>query len=373
MRPPLSLPLRRAVPVAVLVATAGCTLLLETERAQCVTDADCAAGGAGLVCREGVCHASEVASPAVDAGEEASLGTGPWACLASPPRRAPEDRSRTLVIRRRYVAYSLNDCEHNRPIVGAGAKLCAQEDVSCGSPIETTTTDCDGYATFHAAYRGFKGFVLLDPPRRPAVDGGQADWPAATRACFEQLRAKEAAEGRSGDRCAIRTDASGNAVVPLPDDLNPGLEEIVPPPTDGDSPTREIPVDRAPTVLSTNTLRQMLAVIGKSFDTQGAHVVTQSLDCGRDLAAGVTLTMSSGIGANSQVYYTDAQGLPNVNQGETAANGVSGYMNLDPGPTGLAAVTATATRRATGERIGAYPLLLRSGYVTFLEVSPLAN
>lgn len=354
------------------VAAAGCTLLLDTSRTQCETDADCVArGGTGLVCRAEACVVGSAAS--ADAASDAPpVAEGPWGCLANPPSRVVEDRSQVVSLRRRYVVYSLNDCEHNRPIPGATLKLCSQRDVTCGSPVETSVTDCEGYATFKAAYRGFEGFYLIEPPRPNQGDAG-GDWPATTRACFDQMRAKEVAEGRTGERCALRTDGSGKVVIPMPDDMNAGLEQIIPPPANSDDVSTEIPVGRAPVLLSTNTLRTLLGAIGKPFDAKAGHLVTLSLDCERKTAAGVTLAVSGGIGLDSQNYYTDDQGLPNVNQGETVARGEAGYLNLDPGQSGINAISVTATRRATNERIGVYGALIRSGYITYMEMSPLRS
>ena len=88
------------------------------------------------------------------------------------------------------------------------------------------------------------------------------------------------------------------------------------------------------------------------------------MDCDNKPAPGVSISVSGGIGPNSQVYYTDSQALPNVNQGQTAERGETGYMNLEVGSTGINVVSVTATRVATGERIGVYAALIKAGHIS---------
>lgn len=359
--------------VALGVGLAGCQLLLATDRAQCATDADCTAkAGAGFVCRGQVCEVAS-ASPRDASAADALDTSSPWACLASPPARVAEDRSVALTIRQRFVVYSLSDCQQNRPVPGAELRLCSQRDVTCGSPVETAFTDCDGYVTFKAAYRGFEGYAVLTPPAPVAVDGGAPKWPAGVTQCFKDLAAKEAAEGRSGDRCAVKLEANGEPVVPLPDDFVPGILSIVPPPAVSADPNLVIPEALAPHLFSSGTLRSLLGVVGKPFDPKAGHLSGLTVDCQRKSTPGVAISVAGAIGPNSQVYYTDSQALPNVNQGETAERGETGYLNLEPGPSGINVVSVTATRQATGERIGVYAALIRSGYITYLEMPPLKN
>ncbi len=357
---------------ALVVGLAGCQLLLAADRTQCSSDADCTArAGAGVVCRGEVCVAAAVTSEARDAAADDT--TSPWGCLASPPARPVEDRSQQLTVRQRFVVYSLNDCVHNRGVPGAELKLCSQRDITCGSPVETAFTDCDGYVTFKAAYRGFEGYAIVTPPAPVSVDGGAPKWTGTVSQCFKDLAAREAAEGRSGDRCAIALDGNAEPVVPLPDDFVPGILSIVPPPAVSDAPDLVITEALAPHLFSSGTLRSLLGVVGKPFDPTAGHLGGLTLDCLGKPTPGVAISVAGALGPNSQVYYTDSQALPNVNQGATAERGETGYLNLDPGPGGLNVISVTATRQATGERIGVYAALIRSGYITYLEMPPLRN
>ncbi len=355
------------------VALAGCQLLLATDRAQCASDADCVGkGGAGLVCTNQVCVTSSAQADAASA-DAAPPDDSPWGCLVAPPARAAEDRSKVFTLRERLVVYSLNDCEHNRPVPGAELKLCSLSDVTCGSPVETAVTDCDGYVNFRAATQGFRGFVLITPPVRAASDGGTGPWPATTTQCIRDLAAREASEGKSGERCAIRLDDKGEVVVPMPDDLVPGVLNVMPPPASSDDPKGEIDVGLAPVLMSSGTLRSLLGVLGKPLDPKAGHIIGITLDCQGAPGAGVSLTLGGGLGANSQVYYTDNQALPNVNQGETSERGETGFMNLDVGASGFATFDVTATHKPTGKRLGTYTFLARAGYISYMEMAPLRD
>lgn len=366
----------RAIAAAsVCLGLLGCQLLLSTDRTQCATDADCVGkGGASLVCRDEVCVASSVTpTPTPEAGVDAGFDpTTPWGCLASPPARVAEDRSQLVTVRQRFVVYSLSDCEHNRPVPGAVLKLCSQRDVTCGSPIETAVTDCDGYVNFKATYRGFEGYAIITPPTVSTVDGG-TEWNPITKKCFQDVFDKEATEGRSGDRCAIKKNGSGEIVVPLPEDLVPGILTIVPPPAVSADPKSVIGEGKAPHLFSSGTLKSLLAIVGKPFDEKAGHLGGLTVNCQGEPSPGVTISVTGAIGPNSQVYYTDSQALPNVNQGVTGERGETGYLNLDPGTTGVNIVSVTATRQQTGERIGVYAALVRSGHITYLEMPPLKN
>ncbi|MBL8611334.1 MAG: hypothetical protein JNL38_28580 [Myxococcales bacterium] len=350
----------------------GCQALLTTSQTQCSSDADCVArGGAGFVCRESVCR---LAAPAVDGSASTDSGADakgePWACLANPPGTPAEDRSVSLVYRNRYLVYSADDCLHNRPVAGMEMKLCSQRDVNCASPAEVKVTDCDGYVNFVNVYRGFQGYILGVPPK---PTGGSAAWPAATEQCFKDLAAKEKANGTSGKRCAIQASDAGGVVVPLPDDLLPTIQMIVPPPAVGDDPAAVFVEAEVPHLLSAQTLKDLLFVIGRSYEPTAGHFIGQVTDCNGDAAPGAAISVVGGTGPKGTLYYTDSQGLPNPNQGETALRGEAGYVNLDPGPTGIATISVTATRRATNERIGVYAAQIRSGYVTILGMPPLKN
>lgn len=354
----------------------GCQLLLATDRAQCAVDADCAQkAGQGLVCMNEVCVAAANASSPEAGAEEAGLpkddGT-PWGCLASPPARPAEDRSRPLMVRQRFVAFSLLDCIHEKPIPGVEVKLCSPNDIMCASPIETAVSDCDGYVTLTAFYHGFKGWVLALPPRPTTAGGAEPRWPTVVETCYREQLAKEAAEGKSGERCAVQRDGHGDPIVGLPGDLASGAVQALPS-ASGDDPTMEIPVSRALHLMSDGTLRGLVGVIGQTLDEKAGHLFALALDCQGKVASGVSITSSGGIGQRTQGFYMDAQGLPDANRTETSHHGEVGYVNLAAGEAGVDVVTVTATHHATRQRIGTYPTLVRSGFITYLALAPLKD
>lgn len=347
----------------------GCQVILVTDKKQCASNADCVAkGGANLVCVESVCRVPADAG----LGDAASDGGEPWACLANPPGKPLEDRSKLLLKRYRYVVYSQDDCEHNRAVPDMSVKLCSQRDVGCQNPVEVAQSDCDGYFNLNAVYEGFEGYLLVTPPR-PAGQDGATGWSPKVRQCFQELAAKEAASGKSQERCAVRLGDAGEALVPLPTDLMPGIEMLVPPPSKTDDPGAVLSPANSTVCFSENTLRSLVNAIGLGYESGAAHLAVSARDCVDAPAAGIAITVAGGISPKSQVFYTDAQGLPNTNQGETSVDGSTGYVNLDPGPTGLTSLSVTATRQATRERVGVYAALVRSGYVTIFNMAPLKN
>lgn len=355
------------------IGLVGCQLLLAADRAQCATDADCARSGSLLVCRDAVCIEAAPSPP--DAGEDASdvVDRTPWGCLADPPARAIEDRSQSITLRNRFVTFSMFDCQHRRPLAGAEVKLCSQDDVVCSAPIETAMTDCEGYVNLEAAHPGFGGYMMIAAPTRTASDAGTTAWNSATTKCFQALYDQEAAAGLSGERCAIRKDSAGQIMVPLPDDLIPGILTVLPPPTTSADPNGVVPMELAIPLMSSGTLSTMLIIANSSIVEEGAQLMARALNCQGASTSGVAIDVAGGLGPASQVYYMDSQGLASLNQGETSGNGYTGYLNLDPGASGVDVVSVTATRKATNERIGTYTINIRSGYTSYFDMPPLKS
>ena len=369
---------RIAAACAVGIGVAGCQVFLSLDKTQCSTDAECASKvGPGAVCQSNVCKAPVTADASdLDAGSDAAQDTGPadpWACLANPPPAPSEDRSKVITLRVRFLVYSLYDCFQNTPVPGALVKLCSQRDIGCTVPVETTTTDCDGYANLKSAYVGFQGYYLVAPPTPAAVDGGTGDWPAVTKQCFTDLAARQKAQGKDGDRCAVQHGDAGDIVVPMPPDLMNSINMITPPPAAGSAPDAAIDEVSAPHIFSQNTIGLLLNSVGQPLQPSAGHVFGLATDCNDQPAAGVTVDVAGGVTANSVVYYTDSQGSPSVNQGQTSQRGETGYVNLDPGPGGVTTVSVTATRKKTGQVIGVYGSLIRSGYITLQPFPPIKS
>jgi cytochrome c5 len=121
-------PLGRAALAALLVASSGCSLALQTAEAQCSTDAECEARGgefAGTVCLDQVCQAKPVpADPK-------------WGCVGhvDPPMTGGMDT----------IKLQLIDLITSKPAKGLSIKLCNKYDPMCSAPIGMPVQDAMGW------------------------------------------------------------------------------------------------------------------------------------------------------------------------------------------------------------------------------------
>src|SRR5688572_31358705 len=102
-----------------VVASFGCTVLMDPGREQCSTTRDCVARGAAFA--ESVC---------VDALCEEAVAD-PWRCLDHPTPAAPTTATVHASVR---VCDSLRGC--SLILRGLTAKLCAKLDAGCTNPID---------------------------------------------------------------------------------------------------------------------------------------------------------------------------------------------------------------------------------------------
>jgi hypothetical protein len=375
---------RRHIPLVVVflaVPAAACQLLLSSDATQCNVDDDCKArAGEGFECRASVCQVKSAFDGSADADAGDAADGGPWGCLGNPPPRPVENKGKPLRINFRYLAYSTNDCENNQPVPGAEVRLCSVRDPACtrASALETKVSDCDGYVTLETGYQGIEAYLLATPPHPTAPDGdaGGAEagaaaprWPAKVVQCFTAQADKERDAGTSGARCAIQRNDAGEAEVPLPRDFLPLITPVVL----SEEAEPIVSGENAGRVLSEGTLKLLVAVVGQEVSPTAGHLAVRANDCLHQNAAGITLSLSGGIGPNTQVYYTDATGFPNVTQGETSSRGETGYVNIEPGPTGISSISMTAVRAATGERLGVYTTYIRTGHMSEMRLLPLKN
>jgi hypothetical protein len=368
---------RRHIPLVVVflaVPAAACQLLLSSDATQCNVDADCKArAGEGFECRASVCQVKSALDGSADADAADAADGGPWGCLGNLPARPVENKAKPFPIRFRYLAYSTNDCLNNQPVPGAEVRLCSVRDPACtsASALETKVSDCDGYVTMESGYEGIEAYLLAAPPHPTDGDAGEAgaaapSWPAKVVQCFNAQAERERDAGTSGNRCAIQRNDAGEAEVPLALDFLPLITPVV-------LQESIVSDENAGRVFSEGTLKVLVAVIGQDLSPTAGHVAVRANDCLHQNAAGVTLSLSGGIGPKTQVYYTDATGLPNVTQGETSPRGETGYVNIEPGPTGIASISMTAIRAATGERVGSYTTYIRTGHMSEMRLIPQKN
>lgn len=131
---------RSGVLVLPLAGVLSCSVLVDANRVQCKSDADCKARRAGFAqssCVNTFC-----------------VGDLKWACLQNPapaPGGAGPFR----------VTMHLADLVNHSPISGVRADLCRKVDVACGDPAATVTSDASGTVSLPSVEAGFSGYVTL--------------------------------------------------------------------------------------------------------------------------------------------------------------------------------------------------------------------
>ena len=128
------------------IAVGGaCSVLVDSDRQQCVVDTDCAGseqGYADAICVDSVCEENPT-----------------WACLDKVTWPTPEPRPATVVIRLRELVQEV-------PALGVSGRLCRKLDFECAQPIISgMRADATGTLTVQVE-TGFDGYVELTAPDR---------------------------------------------------------------------------------------------------------------------------------------------------------------------------------------------------------------
>lgn len=141
-----------------LLATAGCTVVLSPGEKQCETADDCTARGfTGAVCNAGVCEEAPVVDPT-------------WGCLGNVVETTP-DKTKTV-----DLAIGLVFAGSKAPVTEVTVDVCDKLDVQCmgmatGFP-KGIKPDAKGIVSF-SVLQGFDGFVRItadDPMNKQVVD-----------------------------------------------------------------------------------------------------------------------------------------------------------------------------------------------------------
>ncbi|HEV8548887.1 MAG TPA: hypothetical protein VGQ57_07665 [Polyangiaceae bacterium] len=123
--------------------TGGCSLVVDSDRVQCTTDADCEARGAafaGATCSNSVCVQDAL-----------------WSCLDQPAQPP-------LTTGMFQAPFIVQHLVTQQPLPGVHARLCRRIDVTCASPLgDDLVTDASGQVTFSVP-GGFDGYVAFDGP-----------------------------------------------------------------------------------------------------------------------------------------------------------------------------------------------------------------
>jgi hypothetical protein len=165
---------RRTAPGVIVVycvaASSACSLSVDAERVQCLTDLDCTKGNRGLsagVCVESLCEVApewscllgreatraEDAATASDGALDATAPEVPASPLAEP----------TLV----DVSLPILDMPGLTPAIGLAARLCRKLDVDCAAPL-AEINDSEGAFSF-SVESPFEGYLRIDAPERLPV------------------------------------------------------------------------------------------------------------------------------------------------------------------------------------------------------------
>jgi hypothetical protein len=128
---------------------AGCSLIVEPQRQQCLIDADCQSRDpvyADAVCVQSVCQPN----PA-------------WSCLGDVTWPQPPPRKASIVFR-------LRDLVTDAPVAGVTGRVCNKLDFDCARPLAGgLVSDGSGTIVFELD-AGFDGFVEFGPlGRMPSV------------------------------------------------------------------------------------------------------------------------------------------------------------------------------------------------------------
>jgi hypothetical protein len=126
--------------VATLAATA-CTVLVDRDRQQCLTDDDCRRrGGAftGSFCKDQICEPDPT-----------------WSCLGG-VNWAPADESRmfTVIIR-------VRDLITEQPMAGVSGRLCRKLDLTCNDPLGTEVVADQNGNLVAQVEMGFDGYFEI--------------------------------------------------------------------------------------------------------------------------------------------------------------------------------------------------------------------
>lgn len=135
----------------------GCTSIVESDRVQCSTTADCTRRGgafANSVCEAQFCH-----SPS------------PWSCLGHVKWPAGTSTSVTVVL-------NMTDLSSGAPVAAVSARVCRKLDIACSDPLQSDlVSDSTGRVAILVP-QGFDGYVELSAPE--AMRGSYFFYPPLT-------------------------------------------------------------------------------------------------------------------------------------------------------------------------------------------------
>lgn len=260
-----------AGPIFIIVG--ACSFVVDANRNQCTTDADCAGRGlASTTCIDNVCGT-------VDAGVvDASDPVDPmWGCLGKVPPPRAEDRSAP-------VPYTLRlyDPVLAGPLVGLPVAACETNDLECTTPVDGAEqkTDTDGLADV-MVFNGFDGYLKVAP---------NADFP--------------------------RIYPTFLPALPVPD-------------TSADA----LPIRRKEWPVFEKDQLKLIALTlgGAAPKDEYGHLFFSSTDCLHAHAERTVVTIDVR-SSDTYPFYTDESGVPSLALQATTKDGAGGFINVPSGP-----------------------------------------
>jgi hypothetical protein len=275
--------------------------------AECKAMRDCFATCAGVASCQTACQtahpAGKKANDAFVSCRNASCGApcAQFSCVGKVVHPAPAKDTYSFT-------FTPKDFQTGKPIVGVTIKVCAKDDLTCASPLSTTTSDASGAA---------------------------------------MITAKSSADGIDG-----YVEFSGAGIVPTISFFtfaDPAKS------FDGGSPS--------PLLVSTTTFGLLTQVIGVTADPARGSLIFSGQDCNNFAVAGLSASFST-LDAQSTLAYISG-GLPSKTATMTDSSGAGAALNLPPGP-----VDVTGTIAASGTAFSQQSVMIREGYLTSINLAP---
>lgn len=315
-------------------ALAGCSVLVDADRAQCSQNSDCTSRGfANSICKAGLCEEKQACAQDSDcksademsAGELCSAGfcelntcsqdsdcaafagtiCSAGACQADPQwscSAAPVNATHAY-----KLTMHLQGAVSMQPLPGVVARLCRKLDVNCENPVGPAFTADENGNLKMSIEASFDGYVqLTDPKIAPAL-------------------------------YFLTAPATGDLDLP-----------IVP---------LASPFEANGIVLSAS------AGTSPWLPDRGI-VLLNAFDCQSATAANITYSVGGTHDPASFIFYL-VNNLPTSNATFTDSTGYGGLVNV---PVGVSTITATLA--PSGVQVSKLSVLVRAGYITYSKVTP---
>lgn len=317
VRPPNSASRARGLVVvaSTLAAAAACSVLVDAEREQCTTDAECVGHvglGPGALCVDYVCQPP---APVFDSAinvTDAPPSDSAWGCVGR--TIPPIDPNAVVQVFARFQSLD------GAPLGGLSVKACNALDLLCTAPFEGTpkNTDDAGLVEMYVSVPtrgGFKGYLETGP------------------------------------------SDSSPALAPTLFNVQLGSDNVKLPSEAGSNSPR-YPVQ----LLESEDLERLASAVGATLNPDLGHLVFTVLDCERNLASNTVV--KSGIrNADTRLSYFDDSGNPSTALEKTTSSGRGAFLNLPSG-------TSVSLLLSDGRQAATENVITRKGSISYIFIAP---